>query len=92
MVREESPLSAGEAVKGEPIPQEADGKRYKVVTRDWMYQGHDGYETLMGKHCLVDDESGMPMSTVVRKFLLGAFSGGLCLPAFLTGIGNNLSF
>ena len=37
-----------------------------------MYQGHDGYELLMGKHCFVDDESGMNMSTIVRKFLLGA--------------------
>ena len=71
-VRKNSGLPADEAVKGERIPREAGGKQYKVVTRDWMYQGHDGYEPLMGKHCFVDDESGMNMSTIVRKFLLGA--------------------
>jgi 5'-nucleotidase len=70
-VREDPALLADEAVKGEPVPREAGGKQYKVVTREWMYQGHDGFETLMGKHCLVDDESGMIMSSIVRKFLLG---------------------
>ena len=57
-----------------------------------MYQGHDGYETLMGKHCLVDDESGMPMSTVVRKFLLGAFSGGRLACISNWNLKQNLSF
>lgn len=70
--RENPSLLVNEAVKGEPIPREAGGKLYKVATREWMYQGHDGFEALMGKHCLIDDEYGMIMSSIVRKFLLGA--------------------
>ncbi len=55
----------------EAIPRERDGKRYKVVTRDYMAEGHDGYIALKGKPYLVDHESGSLMSIIVRKYLLG---------------------
>ncbi|KAF8322522.1 Metallo-dependent phosphatase [Clavulina sp. PMI_390] len=65
-------LTPDEAIKGEAIPRQSGGKQYKVVTRQYMYEGHDGCDALVGKHCLVDDESGVIMSAIVRKFLLGS--------------------
>ncbi|MCO5566137.1 hypothetical protein L7F22_019813 [Adiantum nelumboides] len=47
---------------------------YRVVTREYMGDGHDGYAAL-NRACgedLVDHENGSLMSTQVRKFLLGA--------------------
>jgi hypothetical protein len=61
-----------EALKGEPIPRTEGGKKYKIVTREYMHTGHDGFDALVGKPCLVDDESGLIMSSIIRKFLLGA--------------------
>lgn len=58
-------------VDSEPIPRTKGGRQYKVVTREYMAQGHDGFSALQGRKYLVDDESGQPMSTVVRKYLLG---------------------
>ncbi|KAG6874324.1 hypothetical protein C0995_001549 [Termitomyces sp. Mi166 len=58
-------------VDGEPITR--DGKRtYKIVTREYMAQGHDGFLALKGKPYLVDDESGQLMSSIVRKYFLGS--------------------
>ena len=61
-------------VDGEPIKRVKGGRMYKIVTREYMAQGHDGYEALSGQKYLIDDESGQMMSTIVRKYLLGAFS------------------
>mgnify|MGYP001761135584 FL=1 len=47
-------------------------KTYKVVTRDYLSQGNDGYEALTRGRYIVDDELGQLMSSIVRKFLLGA--------------------
>ncbi|KAI0683632.1 Metallo-dependent phosphatase [Cytidiella melzeri] len=47
------------------------GRKYKLVTREYMAQGHDGFEAFKGSKYLVDDESGQLMSTIVRKYLLG---------------------
>ncbi len=44
---------------------------YKIVTREYMAQGHDGFLPLKGNKYLVDDESGQLMSAIVRKYLLG---------------------
>lgn len=47
---------------------------YRVVTREYMASGHDGYVAL-NRPCgddLIDHENGALMSTQVRKFLLGA--------------------
>lgn len=57
--------------KGEILDPE---KIYRVVTREYMGDGHDGYAAL-DRACgedLVDHENGSLMSTQVRKFLLGA--------------------
>ncbi len=57
---------------------------YKIVTREYMAQGHDGFLPLKGNKYLVDDESGQLMSAIVRKYLLGMDQipiGGLCSPA-----------
>ena len=36
-----------------------------------MCDGYDGFDALNGRHYLVDDESGIIMSSIIRKFLLG---------------------
>lgn len=55
-----------------PIPRSREGRKYIMVTREYMAQGHDGYGAMRGAKYLIDDESGMIMSTVVRKYLLGS--------------------
>jgi 5'-nucleotidase len=60
----------------EPIKNEKGGRKYKVVTREYMAGGFDGFTALKGSRYLVDDENGMMMSTIIRRFLLG-----LSLPA-----------
>ena len=62
--------SAG-LVDGDPIFRVKGGRTYKIVTREYMAQGHDGFLPLAGKKYLVDDESGQMMSSIVRKYLLG---------------------
>ncbi|KAJ7445778.1 Metallo-dependent phosphatase-like protein [Mycena galericulata] len=58
-------------VDGAPIERTAD-RTYKIVTRQYMAEGHDGFIALKrGKH-LIDDESGQLMSTIVRKYLMGS--------------------
>ncbi|KAG9005859.1 hypothetical protein FRB94_003930 [Tulasnella sp. JGI-2019a] len=59
---------------GEPVPREAGGKKYVIVTREYMAKGHDGYEALKGSEYVggVDDEHGILMSVIVRKYLLGS--------------------
>lgn len=59
-------------VDGEPIHRIKGGRMYKIVTREYMAQGHDGFLPLKGNKYLVDDESGQLMSAIVRKYLLGA--------------------
>ena len=58
---------------GEAIPQDGIEPKYKILTRDYMAQGHDGFTSLKGNKYLIDDESGQITSTVVRKYLLGPF-------------------
>ena len=60
--------------KGEPVENKPGGRVYKIVTREYMYEGHDGCEALMGQPCLVDEESGLIMSAIIRRFLLGEYA------------------
>ncbi|KAH8107148.1 Metallo-dependent phosphatase [Cristinia sonorae] len=53
------------------VAREKGGRMYKIVTREYMAEGHDGFEALKDSKYLVDDESGQMMSTLVRKYLLG---------------------
>lgn len=53
------------------VKREKGGRVYKVVTREYLAEGHDGYDVLKEGKYLVDDEAGQMMSTVVRKYLLG---------------------
>lgn len=57
-------------VDGAPIQRTTD-KTYKMVTRQYMAEGHDGFVALKrGKH-IIDDEAGSTFSTFVRKYLMG---------------------
>jgi 5'-nucleotidase len=62
----------------EPIPLHEEqikclkgGRMFKIVTREYMAQGHDGFLSLKGQKYLIDDESGQLMNCIVRKYLLG---------------------
>jgi len=57
---------------GEPILRDDIEPKYKILTREYMAQGHDGFTSLKGNKYLIDDESGQITSTVVRKYLLGS--------------------
>jgi 5'-nucleotidase len=57
---------------GEVVSRDDDKPKYKILTRDYMAQGHDGFTPLKGNKYLIDDESGQITSAVVRKYLLGA--------------------
>ncbi|KAF9070381.1 Metallo-dependent phosphatase-like protein [Rhodocollybia butyracea] len=59
-------------IDSEPILRAKGGRQYRIVTREYMALGHDGFSALQGWKYLVDDETGQPMSTVVRKYLLGS--------------------
>ncbi|KDQ06600.1 hypothetical protein BOTBODRAFT_39511 [Botryobasidium botryosum FD-172 SS1] len=56
---------------GEPVKREKGGRMYRLVTREYMAEGHDGYDALKGHQYLVDEENGLLFSAIVRKFLLG---------------------
>ncbi|KIK63739.1 hypothetical protein GYMLUDRAFT_162590 [Collybiopsis luxurians FD-317 M1] len=70
--KDQSGYSTPLVADSEPILRVKGGKQYKIVTREYMVQGHDGFTALQGRRYLVDDESGQPMSTIVRKYLLGS--------------------
>jgi hypothetical protein len=61
-------------VDGPAIEREKGGRKYKIVTREYMAQGHDGFLPLKGCRYLIDDENGQMMSTLVRKYLLGSWT------------------
>lgn len=47
-------------------------KTYRVVTREYLAEGYDGFDALKRGKFVVDHENGQLMSAIVRKFLLGA--------------------
>ena len=55
----------------EPIERVAGGRKYKIVTMEYMAQGHDGFSMLTKGQLLIDHESGAIMSSIVRKYMLG---------------------
>ena len=57
----------------EEVKREKGGRMYKVVTREYIAGGHDGYSMLEGNKYLINEEAGQMMSTVVRKYLLGEY-------------------
>ncbi|KAJ7043265.1 Metallo-dependent phosphatase-like protein [Mycena alexandri] len=58
-------------VDGAPIERTAE-KTYKIVTRSYMAEGHDGFIALQRGTPLIDDEGGQIMSAIVRKYLMGS--------------------
>ncbi|KZV84073.1 Metallo-dependent phosphatase [Exidia glandulosa HHB12029] len=54
------------------LKREKGGEKYRVVTREYLAQGHDGFEPFKGYPYLIDDENGIIMSTIVRRYLLGS--------------------
>ena len=71
LVQSSSGQSTPQLVDGEPIKRVKGGRMYRIVTREYMAQGHDGFIARKGNKYLVDDESGQMMSSIVRKYLLG---------------------
>ena len=53
------------------VKREKGGRMYRVVTREYLASGHDGYDMLKGNKYLIEDEGGQMISAVVRKYLLG---------------------
>ena len=60
-------------IDGTIVERVEGGRMYYIVTRQYMAEGHDGFEPLIGKKEIIDDEAGQITSTVVRKYLLGAY-------------------
>jgi 5'-nucleotidase len=58
-------------VDGAAIERRRDGRKYKIVTREYMAQGHDGFVALQNQRYLIDDEGGHLFSAIVRKYLMG---------------------
>jgi 5'-nucleotidase len=56
---------------GESVSRDDTKPIYKILTREYMAQGHDGFTPLKGNKYLIDDESGQITSSIVRKYLLG---------------------
>lgn len=57
-------------VDGDEIKRERNGRKYNILTREYLAQGHDGYVALMGSKHVMDDEVGQMFSTLVRQYLL----------------------
>ncbi|KAF7354380.1 Metallo-dependent phosphatase [Mycena venus] len=47
-------------------------RKYLIMTREYMWEGGDGYDALKGKKLIITSENGQTMSALIRKFLLGA--------------------
>ncbi|CAA7267942.1 unnamed protein product [Cyclocybe aegerita] len=59
-------------VEEEEVKRETDGRKYKLVTREYMAQGHDGFSALTRGKWLIDHECGSTLSTIVRRYFLGS--------------------
>ncbi|KAF5372933.1 hypothetical protein D9758_001729 [Tetrapyrgos nigripes] len=64
--------SGDQSPEAVPVERVKTGRTYKIVTRSYMAEGHDGFTALLGHKFLVDDEQGQTMSAIVRKYLLGS--------------------
>ncbi len=54
-----------------PIERNETNIKYHVVTREYMADGHDGFEALVGRARIIDEEAGQLFSTIIRRYLLG---------------------
>ncbi|KAI9509971.1 Metallo-dependent phosphatase [Russula earlei] len=57
---------------GDAVSRDDSTPTFRILTREYMAQGHDGFTPFRGNKYLIDDESGQITSTVVRKYLLGS--------------------
>jgi len=57
-------------VLSDAVKREKEGRKYVIVTREYMAQGHDGFLSLKDGKYLIDDEVGQMYSTLIRKYLL----------------------
>jgi len=69
---EENGMSTPRLFDLEPIQRENEVRKYNIVTREYLAEGHDGYITFKGKKHLIDHEGGNLMSAIVRRYFLGS--------------------
>ena len=69
----------------EEVKREKGGRMYRVVMREYLASGHDGYDMLKGNKYLIEEEGGQMMSAIVRKYLLGESMSDLPPPFQLCG-------
>jgi 5'-nucleotidase len=77
--RDGGPKQEPAGLDGASVERQRGGRMYKVVTREYMAEGHDGYGALKGCKYLIDDENGKLMSTLVRQYLLGEWKLAIML-------------
>jgi hypothetical protein len=65
-------------VDGEEIKPDEVGRKYKIVTREYLAQGNDGSNALAGNNYLIDEETGQIMSSTMRKYLLSVCDCDSC--------------
>ncbi|WWC64228.1 uncharacterized protein I303_106837 [Kwoniella dejecticola CBS 10117] len=66
VVVKQKKLDLGDEVKND------DSRVYRVITREYMALGYDGFHALKDRKFVVDDENGQIMSSILRSFLLGS--------------------
>jgi len=54
-------------VNGEPLDHE---KKYTAATKAYLAQGNDGYDCLLGSEVIVDEENGLLVTCLVRRFFI----------------------
>ncbi|KAI0306747.1 Metallo-dependent phosphatase [Multifurca ochricompacta] len=69
---DDASIMSNDSGRGRAYPSDDTKPKYKILTREYMAQGHDGFIPFKGNKYLIDDESGQITSTVVRKYLLGS--------------------
>ncbi|KAG6333825.1 hypothetical protein ID866_5257 [Astraeus odoratus] len=69
---QEAPTQPHGFVDGDEVKREKSGRVYKILTRQYMTEGHDGFGALANRKYLVDEENGQIMSALVRNYLLGS--------------------
>jgi 5'-nucleotidase len=47
--------------------------KYLLMTDEYCANGGDGYDVFKDKKRVIDDEAGLPKSTLIRQFISGAF-------------------
>lgn len=68
--------SSDDLTEIEEIKREEGGKKYAIMTVDYMAEGHDGYDCMKGSNYIINDEEGQIMGTLIRSYLLGLSTVG----------------